>query len=90
MNKKSPYFLVAIALLGMLLMAFDNGALEDENVKTRYDELVADFVAAQDKACQQAALEEAELTWDAATNGGEEEATETHKRLSKPEGSDEN
>lgn len=90
MNKKSPYLLLAIALLGLLLMAADNGALEDENVKTRYNELVADFVAAQDKVCRQAALEEAELTWDAATNGGEEEATKTPKRLSKPDGSDEN
>lgn len=56
---------------------------QDKKIQRRYEELVAEFMAEEDRLCRLAALEEAKLSWSIETNDGEERV-EQKTRLSKP------
>jgi hypothetical protein len=81
MKKKLLFCVIALSLI---ITSFQDTTTPDEAVLERYDELVAEFMEKEKRACQQAAKEEAILTWSGSADGGEEASERT--RLSKTKG----
>lgn len=72
-----------LSLIVSMLLLVSSCTSQDKKIQMRYAELVAEYMAEEDRLCRLAALEEAKLSWSIETNDGEE-SSNSEPRLSKP------